>query len=563
MKNDDVELIQRVLAGDENAFSMLVRKYQKPVHALVWRKIRDFHIAEEITQDAFLKAYKELAKLKKPHRFARWLSVIATRACIAWLRKKRLSTQSLENMNHAQLEKATYSGYVVQENERTEAEAQREVVQKLLSKLRENERTVITLHYFGEMTCEEISEFLGASVGTIKSRLRRAQQRLKREEPMVREALSGFQIAPNFTENVMREVSRITSISSTGRSQPFAPWVIGVSAVAVVLLILGIGYHYSNRFGMPFDFESEGDITTKAPKIEKIAFTSTRDGNGEIYVMNPDGSQQVNLTKHPADDLDPAWSPTGEQILFNSNRDGEWDLYFMDADGKNVRKVFAKSADRREPTWSPDGKQIAYLKVDEWAIYTATINGKTIKKIANTGEEGGSPAWSPDGSEIVFTLAGAVEKLGRRLTNSRQLRVVNINSGAARTLFTEQMPTMENPVWSPNGEQLAFSWTHRDLWDAEVHKKWGKRVFDAQTIYIAERNGGEFQQIVSEEGPATRDPAWSPLGDELLYIQKIRNRSQIFKIHVEDGRPEQLTNTDGSHNHSADWFGPLTLPSEP
>ena len=79
MKNDDVELIQRVLAGDENAFSRLVRKYEKPVHALVWRKIGDFHIAEEITQDAFLQAYKELATLRKPDRFARWLSVIATR----------------------------------------------------------------------------------------------------------------------------------------------------------------------------------------------------------------------------------------------------------------------------------------------------------------------------------------------------------------------------------------------------------------------------------------------------------------------------------------------------
>ena len=180
MKNDDIELIQRVLAGDEDAFSMLVRKYQKPVHALVWRKIGDFHIAEEITQDAFLKAYKELATLKKQHRFARWLSVIATRACIEWLRKKRLSTQSLEATNHAQLEKATYSEYVIQENERTTAEAQSEVVQKLLAKLREKERTVIILHYFGEMTHEEISEFLGTSVGTIKSRLRRAQQRLKK-----------------------------------------------------------------------------------------------------------------------------------------------------------------------------------------------------------------------------------------------------------------------------------------------------------------------------------------------------------------------------------------------
>jgi len=62
MKKDDVELIQRVLSGDENAFSVLVKRYQKGVHALAWRKIGDFHIAEEITQDTFLQAHKKLAE---------------------------------------------------------------------------------------------------------------------------------------------------------------------------------------------------------------------------------------------------------------------------------------------------------------------------------------------------------------------------------------------------------------------------------------------------------------------------------------------------------------------
>ena len=76
MKNIDVELIHRVLDGDDTAFTELVKKYQKPVHTLVWRKIGDFHIAEEITQDTFLKAYQELAKLKKPQSFASWLYVI-------------------------------------------------------------------------------------------------------------------------------------------------------------------------------------------------------------------------------------------------------------------------------------------------------------------------------------------------------------------------------------------------------------------------------------------------------------------------------------------------------
>ncbi|RKU24745.1 hypothetical protein C6503_00570 [Candidatus Poribacteria bacterium] len=76
MEKDDAELIQNILSGNETAFGDLVKKYQKSVHALAWRKIRDFHIAEEITQDVFLQAHKKLASLKNPNQFAGWLYVI-------------------------------------------------------------------------------------------------------------------------------------------------------------------------------------------------------------------------------------------------------------------------------------------------------------------------------------------------------------------------------------------------------------------------------------------------------------------------------------------------------
>ena len=96
MERDDIELIHRTLSGDEAAFSELVRKYQKSVHALAWRKIGDFHIAEEITQDTFLQVHKKLASLENPNQFIGWLNVIADRLCIAWLRKKNMAIQSLE-----------------------------------------------------------------------------------------------------------------------------------------------------------------------------------------------------------------------------------------------------------------------------------------------------------------------------------------------------------------------------------------------------------------------------------------------------------------------------------
>jgi len=83
-------------------------------------------------------------------------------------------------------------------------------------------------------------------------------------------------------------------------------------------------------------------LLAKAPVTSKILFTSARDGNHEIYIMNPDGSEQVNLTQHPETDQHAVWSPTGEKILFLSDRGGVRDLYLMSSDGANVRRVFEK-----------------------------------------------------------------------------------------------------------------------------------------------------------------------------------------------------------------------------
>ena len=298
MKNDDVQLIRRVLDGDETAFSTLVGKYQKSVHALAWRKIGDFHIAEDITQETFLKAYQKLSTLKEPQSFASWLYVITANQCNTWLRKKRLRTQSLETASGTELEKATYSGYVSAENERTTAEAQREVVKKLLAKLKESDRTVITLYYFGEMTYEEISKFLGVSVGAIKNRVYRAQERLKKEEPMIREALEHFQITPNLTENIMREIERLKPIAPSG-NKPLVPWAIGVSTLAVVLLMLGIGNHQLlSRFQKPYSFDAASEMKVElieAPvvlNLESEPDIRTQLGNAAILSKNDGIGQQ-------------------------------------------------------------------------------------------------------------------------------------------------------------------------------------------------------------------------------------------------------------------------------
>ncbi len=189
MRSDDVALIQRILAGDENAFASLIEKYQQQVHAHALRKVRDFQAAEDITQETFLQVHQKLATLNDPAKFSGWLYAIVNHLCIAWYRKNRLQTESLQEIHISEIETDAYSRYIATEHAKTTAEAQRELVKQLLTKLKESDREVITLHYFEEMTSSEISEVLGVSENTIKSRLHRARQRLKKYGFMIQEAL--------------------------------------------------------------------------------------------------------------------------------------------------------------------------------------------------------------------------------------------------------------------------------------------------------------------------------------------------------------------------------------
>lgn len=262
MKKNDAELIQRTLDGDQSAFTALVEKYQKGVHALVWQKIGDFHIAQEITQDAFLKAYQNLGTLKNHNLFSGWLYVIATRLCYEWCRKKRIRLQSLETLDTKEVDKVAYSQYIEEQRETDADDARRELVRNLLKKLPESERTVMTLHYLGEMSCESISEFLGVSSNTIRSRLSRARNRLKKEEAMIKENLSSFQLPTQMTENIMKEVSRHIPVTPSG-NKPFIPLAISAASAILVVLLIGFGAQNLIRFQKPYSIEATSEQTVE------------------------------------------------------------------------------------------------------------------------------------------------------------------------------------------------------------------------------------------------------------------------------------------------------------
>ena len=285
MKNEDAQLVNRFLSGDEGAFTILVKKYQKSVHALVWRKVGDFHTAEELTQDTFLKAYQKLGTLKNPNQFAGWLYVIADRLCIAWHRKQKSQMESLETTSEEEIDMSSYRHYEDEQRKEATTEHRQVRVRNLLEKLPESERTVVTLHYLGEMTVKEISKFLGISANTIKSRLQRARNRLKEQEAMIQETLGSIQLPTDLTENIMKKTAELQPISPTS-SKPFLPWAISAATTIFIFLIMGAGSQYLSRFQKPYNLNAQSEIT-----VEIIdALLSLTDKQNPIYGTNPDVS---------------------------------------------------------------------------------------------------------------------------------------------------------------------------------------------------------------------------------------------------------------------------------
>ena len=260
MAEDNVQLIQRILAGEKEAFSILVQKYQKRIHALAWRKIGDYHIAEEITQDVFLQAYEKLSTLKNHKQFDGWIYVITNRLCINWFQRNKTPVQSIEDTPVEEIEKSFYDHYESEQRQVETTTHYRAIVKKLLEKLPESERTVLTLFYLGEMTAQEIGKFLGVSVNTIKSRIRRARNRLKAEEEhLITENLGSVQLSTDLTESIMRQIADIKPTPTIAK--PILPWAALGTAAVLVMLLLGAMHQYIAHFQKPYNFDALSEPT--------------------------------------------------------------------------------------------------------------------------------------------------------------------------------------------------------------------------------------------------------------------------------------------------------------
>ena len=169
----DEQFVSQTLAGDRDAFGVLVHKYQDMVFAYAFQKVRNEADAQDVTQEVFLRAYRNLYALRHPHRFRSWLYTIMSNECNRWL-ARAAKTRQREMM-------LADAGNDKQSADLTHAvttDAWTEDVEQAISALPDENRVAISMFYMGDCSLKEIAEFLGVSVNTVRGKLHRARRQL-------------------------------------------------------------------------------------------------------------------------------------------------------------------------------------------------------------------------------------------------------------------------------------------------------------------------------------------------------------------------------------------------
>lgn len=263
----------------------------------------------------------------------------------------------------------------------------------------------------------------------------------------------------------------------------------------------------------------------------RILFQSDRNGSWDIYVINVDGSNLVQLTNAPASDEYPVWSPDGMQIAFESNRDGNYDIYVMNADGSEQRRLTDSPAEDRSPAWSPDGQQILFDSDREppKQLYIMEVNGEHVHPFHRTSGDNILPAWSPDGKHIAYT--GNRDKGWNvytiRQDESQDMRLTN-GYGACR------------PDWSPDSSLLAYV-----SQEADEHGD----------IWLMSPDGNNRRRLTTDAQRADYYPAWSPDGKYLVYAASPDKKRGNWELNIisADGSQQMPFITHPANEKFPDW----------
>lgn len=268
-------------------------------------------------------------------------------------------------------------------------------------------------------------------------------------------------------------------------------------------------------------------INLPTPVNGKIVFESDRSGNFEVYVMNEDGTNVVNLTNNSALDYEPDWSPDGSKIAFVSRRTGSDEIYVMNADGSGLTQLTATIGTDRAPAWSPDGSKIAWESKRDGndEIYVMNANGSSETNLTKHFADDSHPAWSPDGTRIAFHS-------DRDANKGYEVYVMNPNGTGVVNLTNNAADFDARPAWSPDGSKLAF-----------VSSRDGNLE-----IYMMNANGSGQTRLTSHP-ELDSYPEWSPDGSSIAFRSDRTGNVEIYMMKADGSSPANRTNNQATDCH--------------
>lgn len=261
----------------------------------------------------------------------------------------------------------------------------------------------------------------------------------------------------------------------------------------------------------------------------KIVFTSDRDGNFEIYLMNADGSNVQRLTDQAGFDAMPDFSPDGSQIVFISSRAGNQEIFLMNADGSDLRQLSDTPAREYHPTFSPDGAQIAFMSERDGnvEIYRMNPDGSNVHRLTNHPDFDGQPSYSPDGSQIAFVS-------GR--DGPWQIYVMDADGSDVQRL-TQSDTTDSYPRFSPDSTQIAYeSMSGEDIATTE--------------LYVMNSDGSNTRRLTENEYLDSM-PVWSPDGTQFVFVSDRDGDWMLYLMDVDGSNVRQLSMENAHHQ---DWW---------